>query len=170
MVIQIAIPLPDICWVSTNVEEQVSSVFLGSVMLPGEEGPGLEASVEMGHDRVRMYTGDEELGTWQHDDFDVSPSGKGAFRLDVGGEQVYFTPSSPSKFAEAMEVPLQPEQSVDDKPKYDIDAAIDEAIANVKPLTSVNDDDDILSKPLFGAIVVVSGALMAGLAGMAAFL
>ena len=145
----------------------MSSVFLGSVMLPGEQGPGLEASVEMAGDEVRMYTGSEELGAWQHEEFAVSPSGKGSFQLDLGGEQVFFTPSSPSKFAEAMAVPLQPEQPADDKPKYDIDAAIDEAIANVMPLRSVNDDDDILSKPLLGAIVVVSGALMAGLAGMA---
>ena len=145
----------------------MSSVFLGSVMLPGEQGPGLEASVEMADDQVRMYTGSEELGTWQHEEFGVSPSGKGSFQLDLGGEQVFFTPSSPSKFAEAMAVPLQPEQPVDDTPKYDIDAAIDEAIANVMPLKSINDDDDILSKPLLGAIVVVSGALMAGLAGMA---
>ena len=136
-------------------------------MLPGEQGPGLEASVEMAGDEVRMYTGSEELGAWQHEEFAVSPSGKGSFQLDLGGEQVFFTPSSPSKFAEAMAVPLQPEQPADDKPKYDIDAAIDEAIANVMPLRSVNDDDDILSKPLLGAIVVVSGALMAGLAGMA---
>ena len=145
----------------------MSSVFLGSVMLPGEQGPGLEASVEMAGDEVRMYTGSEELGAWQHEEFAVSPSGKGSFQLDLGGEQVFFTPSSPSKFAEAMAVPLQPEQPAEDKPKYDIDAAIDEAIANVMPLRSVNDDDDILSKPLLGAIVVVSGALMAGLAGMA---
>ena len=145
----------------------MSSVFLGSVLLPGEEGPGLEASVEMADDEVRMFTGNEELGSWEHNDFAVSPSGKGSFQLDLAGEQVYFTPSSPSKFAEAMAVPLQPEAPADDKPKFDIDAAIDEAIASVKPLKSVNDDDDILSKPLLGAIVVVSGALMAGIAGMA---
>ena len=149
-----------------EVEEQVSNVFLGSVMLPGEEGPGLAASVEMADEQVRMFSGTEELGTWRHDDFAVSPSGKGSFKLDLGGEQVFFTPSSPSKFAEAMAVPLQPEQSAD-TPKYDIDAAIDEAIANVRPLTSINDEDDILSKPILGAIVVVSGALMAGMAGMA---
>ena len=38
---------------------------------------------------------------------------------------------------------------------------IDEAIANVKPLRSVNDEDDILSKPLLTTIVVVAGALLA---------
>jgi len=81
---------------------------------------------------------------------------------------LFFTPSSPSSFAEAMHVPLQPEpgKRSSDAPKYDIDAAIDEAIANVKPLRSINDEDDILSKPLLTTIVVVAGALMAGLVGM----
>ena len=150
----------------TTLEEQVSKVFVGSVMLPGDQGPGLEASVEMGEGDVRMYTGDEELGMWGESDFDVSPSGKGSFRLNLGGEMVYFTPSSPSSFAEAMEVPLQAEEPTD-KPKYDIDEAIDEAIANVKPLKSIHDEDDILSKPLLTGIVVISGGLMAGIAGMA---
>jgi len=151
----------------TTVEEQVSKVFVGSVMLPGDQGPGLDASVEMGGGDVRMFTGDEELGAWQEHDFDVTPSGKGSFRLDLGGEMVYFTPSSPSSFAEAMEVPLQAEEPQDDKPKYDIDAAIDQAIADVQPLKSIHDEDDILSKPLVTGIVVISGSLMAGLAGMA---
>lgn len=152
----------------TTVEEQVSKVFVGSVMLPGDQGPGLDASVEMEDGDVRLYTGDEELGAWEESDFDVSPSGKGSFRLSLGGELVYFTPSSPSSFAEAMEVPLQVEEPQEaDKPKYDIDAAIDEAIANVRPLKSIHDEDDILSKPLVTGIVVISGSLMAGLAGMA---
>lgn len=145
----------------------MSKVFVGSVMLPGDQGPGLEASVEMGGGDVRLLTGDEQLGAWEENDFDVSPSGKGSFRLNLGGEMVYFTPSSPSSFAEAMEVPLQAEEPQDDKPKYDIDAAIDEAIENVKPLKGINDEDDILSKPLVTGIVVISGSLMAGLAGMA---
>lgn len=136
-------------------------------MLPGEQGSGLDASMEMTDDGVRMYAGAEELGAWRSSDLMVAPSGKGAFKLDLGGEMVYFTPDAPSKFAEAMSVPLQPEEPADGKPKYDIDAAIDEAIANVKPLKSINDEDDILSKPLMAGILLVSGALMAGLTGMA---
>ena len=136
-------------------------------MLPGDQGTGLDASMEMNDDNVRMFAGAEELGTWQARDLSVAPSGKGSFRLDLGSEMVYFTPESPSKFAEAMAVPLQPEEPVDTKPTYDIDAAIDEVIANVKPLTSLDDQDDILSTPLLTGILVISGALMAGLAGMA---
>lgn len=136
------------------------------MLLPGEQGAGLEASVEMGDSGVVLTSGTEQLGSWGT--FNVTPSGKGAFRLDLDDEHVFFTPSSPSSFAEAMQVPLAPEvdSAKEEKPKYDIDAAIDEAIANVKPLKSLNDQDDILSKPLLTGILVVSGALMAGLLGM----
>lgn len=147
----------------------MSKVFGGSVLLPGEEGPGLDAAFEMSDETVRLLAGSEELGTWEHAEFDVSPSGKGAFRIGLGSEEVFFAPASPSSFAEAMHVPLQPEATEDsarETPKYDIDAAIDEAIANVKPLRDVGDEDDILSKPLLATIVAVSGALMAGLVGM----
>jgi hypothetical protein len=146
----------------------MSKVFAGSVLLPGEEGTGLQAAFEVVDDRVRLTSGADELGTWSQQDFDVSPSGKGTFKVALGSEELFFTPSSPSSFAEAMHVPLQPEpgKRSSDAPKYDIDAAIDEAIANVKPLRSINDEDDILSKPLLTTIVVVAGALMAGLVGM----
>ena len=148
----------------------MSNVFVGSVLLPGEEGPGLQAAVEMGDTGVRLTAGAEELGRWNS--YDVIPSGKGSFRLDLDGEEVYFTPSSPSRFAEVMQVPLAPEVAPDaeDKPKYDIDAAIDEAIANVKPLKSIHDEDDILSKPLLATILVVAGSLAAGLIGMSLLL
>lgn len=145
----------------------MSKVFAGSVLLPGEEGPGLQASVEMSDTDVRLLAGADEIGAWSSADLDVKPSGKGAFRLGLGGEEIFFTPSSPAKFAEAMAVPLQPDSgSKKKKQKYDIDAAIDEAIANVKPLTSADGDDDILSAPLLTTIVVVSTGLMAGLIGL----
>ena len=144
----------------------MSQVFAGSVLLPGEDGPGLQAAFEMEHDVVRLVAGSDELGSWGAADLAVEPSGKGAFRLGLGSEEVFFTPSSPSSFAEAMQVPLQPEEKKPKKPTYDIDAAIDEAIANVKPLRTPNDEDDILSAPLLTTIVVVAGALMAGIVGM----
>lgn len=144
----------------------MSQVFAGSVLLPGEEGPGLQAAFELDQDVVRLVAGTDELGTWGARDLAVEPSGKGAFRLGLGSEEVFFTPSSPSTFAEAMQVPLQPEKKGEKKKTYDIDAAIDEAIANVKPLRSPKDEDDILSAPLLTTIVVVAGALMAGIVGM----
>lgn len=148
----------------------MSKVFAGSLVLPGEQGPGLDAALELGDDVVRLVAGTDELGAWGARDLHVEPSGKGAFRLGLGTEEVFFTPSSPSSFAEAMHVPLQPEQARSSKhtsESYDIDAAIDEAIANVKPLRSIDDEDDILSKPLLTSIVVVAFALMAGLVSMA---
>lgn len=143
----------------------MSQVFAGSVLLPGEDGPGLQAAFEMQDDVVRLTAGADELGTWGAADLAVEPSGKGAFRVGLGTDEVFFTPSSPSSFAEAMHVPLQPEKK-EPKKQYDIDAAIDEAIANVKPLRSVDDEDDILSAPMLTTIVLVAGALMAGLLGM----
>jgi hypothetical protein len=149
----------------------MSKEFIGSVLLPGESGPGLEASLQLDDDQVRLVAGSEELGSWRQRDFDVSPSGKGSFRVALGGEELFFTPSSPASFAEAMTVPLQPDVKRKGKggkeaPSYDIDAAIDELIAQVKPLKSINDEDDILSKPLIATIVVIAGALMVGLIGM----
>ena len=146
----------------------MSQVFNGSILLSGESGPGLNASFERGPDFVRLLTGDDELGTWDDREFEVAPVGKGEFKLGLGGEQVMFSPSSPSAFAEAMAVPLQPEPSsgTDEKPKYDIDAAIDEVIANIRPLTDPNADDDILSKPMLAGIVGTAAVLMVGLVGM----
>lgn len=144
-------------------------VFDGSILLSGESGPGLHASFERGAGRVRLLTGDDELGTWDDDDTVVVPIGKGEFALELGGEHLTFRPTSPSAFAEAMAVPLQPEPDADTtekKPKYDIDAAIDEAIANVRPLTDPNADDDILSRPMLVGIVGTATVLMVGLVGM----
>jgi hypothetical protein len=170
----------------------MSKVFTGSVLLPGETGPGLEASLQLDDQTVKLLAGTEELGAWGSRDFDVTPSGKGSFRVALAGEELFFTPSSPASFAEAMSVPLQPEPKESSKkdkkdraraakareaqpvnfadkgeaPKYDVDAAIDEWIESVKPLKSIHDEDDILSKPVLTTIVLVAAALMAGLIGM----
>ena len=73
-----------------------------------------------------------------------------------------------------MSIPLQPQKAdkndEDEGPKYDYDAAIDEMIANIKPLRGVNDEDDILSKPVLVTIVTVAAGLMAGLVGMSLLL
>lgn len=145
----------------------MSHVFAGSVLLPGEQGPGLNASLEINASTVSLMTGDEALGQWQGSDVVVEPSGKGSFRLDLGDEEIFFTPSSPSKFAETMHVPLQPDVSgASKKESYDVDAAIDELIAQVRPLTSLDDKDEILSTPIMTGILVASGSLIAGVVGM----
>jgi len=147
----------------------MGQVFDGSILLSGESDSGVHASFERGTDFIRLFVGDDELGTWDDGETMVMPAGKGAFKLELGGEHLTFSPSSPSAFAEAMAVPLQPEPSSDTaekKPKYDIDAAIDEAIANVRPLTDPNGADDILSRPMLVGIVGTAAVLMAGLVGM----
>jgi len=144
------------------------------VLLPGESGPGLDASFELGPDFVRLFTVSGDLGTWNSREYDVAPVGKGAFQVELGGEHVLFTPSSPSAFAEAVTVPLQPEpnqkKSDSDRPKYDYDAAIDDVIARVTPASNPFDEDDILSKPLLFGIVGTAAVLMTGLVGMSLIL
>lgn len=149
----------------------MSQVFSGSVLLPGESGPGLSASFELGSDFVRLFAGDDELGTWAQRECDVAPAGKGSFSMELGGESLTFTPASPSAFAEAMTVPLQPDPGSRagdhaDKPKYDYDAAIDELIERVTPLRDPNVHDELLSKPMLVGIVGTAAVLMVGLVGM----
>ena len=155
-------------------EQQMSQVFTGSVLLPGETGPGLSASFELGSDFVRLFTGDGDLGTWTEREYDVAPVGKGAFKVDLGSEQVVFAPSSPSAFAEAVTVPLQPEpkgkKSDPDRPTFDYDAAIDEMIERVTPRSGLHDQDEILSKPMLVGIVGTAAVLMTGLVGMSLIL
>ena len=144
----------------------MSQVFSGSVLLPGEDGDGLHATLEIDEELIRLTSGEDELGSWSRDDCDVAPSGKGSFQLDLAGDNLEFTPSSPSAFAETMTVPLAPGPQSDEtseRPRFDYDAAIDEVIANVKPLRDPNDDDEILSKPMLVGIVGVSTAVLAGL-------
>lgn len=144
----------------------MSQVFSGTVLLPGEDGGGSSAAFEMDDELVRLMAGEDELGTWDRLACDVEPAGKGSFDMDLAGEILTFTPSSPSAFAEAMTVPLAPDPHRDDqseRPKFDYDAAIDEVIANIKPIRDPNADDEILSKPMLVGIIGLSTAVMAGL-------
>lgn len=145
----------------------MSRVFSGAVLLPGETGSGLTASLELDEALVKLLSGDDELGSWDRTSCDVSPSGKGAFDLVLGSESLTFTPTSPSAFAEAMSVPLAPDPTAttkSDRPTFDYDAAIDEVIARVTPDKAANSDGEILSKPMLVGIVGISTMLMAGLA------
>jgi hypothetical protein len=144
----------------------MSQVFSGTVLLPGENGDGLSASFEMDDELVRLLAGEDELGSWDREACEVLPSGQGTFQMALAGEDLTFTPSSPSAFAEAMAVPISPEPQTDEqteRPKFDYDAAIDEVIAGLKPIRDPNADDEILSKPMLVGIVGLSTAVMAGL-------
>lgn len=145
----------------------MSQVFSGAVLLPGETGDGLNASLELDKELVTLLAGDDELGSWDRKSCDVSPSGKGVFDLVLGSESLTFIPTSPSAFAEAMAVPLTPDPTEDTKserPTFDYDAAIDEVIARVTPVEGEEGGDEILSKAMLVGIVGISTMVMAGLA------
>ena len=150
----------------------MSTVFRGAALLPGETGDGLFALLEMDDQHVRLFSGDDELGSWEYDQCDVVPSGKGSFQMDLAGELLTFVPESPSAFAEAMTIPLAPEPSTEvdvQRPKYDYDSAIDEVIARVKPPGDVS-DDEILTKPVLVGIIGLSTMVIAGLATVSVML
>lgn len=150
----------------------MSRVFRGAVLLPGETGNGLNASLEMDDEFIRLIAGEDELGSWDRDRCDVVPSGRGSFQMDLAGELVSFVPESPSAFAEAMTIPLTPEPQIEaeeQSPKYDYDAAIDEVIARVNPLTE-GSSDDLLTKPILVGIVGLSTMLIASLATVSVML
>jgi len=136
------------------------------VLLPGESGQGLNASLEIGSDFVRLTAGDAELGTWSHGDCEVSPDGNGSFGMALAGERVTFTPESHAPFAEAVRVFVQPVAGMRDsadseESTYDFDGAIDDAVVRVQKLR--RPDDDILSMPVLVGIVAIALVLIVGL-------
>ncbi len=139
------------------------------MLLPGEVGAGLSASIELGPDFIRLFAGDDDLGTWRQRDCEVTPDGNGSYVMVLDGEQVTFTPTSPLAFAEAVPVSLQSETVLREGDElegttYDLDAAIDDVVAQVRHLNDT--DDEILSKPMLVGIVTVATVLIAGLVAL----
>ncbi len=147
----------------------MNTMFKGDVFLEGETENGLEASFEIDGDTVKLAAGGTELGAWTQAECDVSAAGDGSFLIILGGEPVTFEPVSPSAFAEAMSVPLAPTPPAEAEAStrtYDYDAAIDDVIANVVALKTLDGEKDMLSKPVVAGIVGISGALMISLVTM----
>lgn len=80
----------------------MTTVFHGDVLLPGETGSGLAASLELVDDQMTLASGSEVLATWSSTEALFEASGDGSFRLNLQGEDVYFRPDSPMAFANAM--------------------------------------------------------------------
>ncbi len=80
--------------------------FTGDVLLPGEVGSGLAATLTLDPERVTLTSGDNQLGSWDRSDYLIAPEQNGSFNLTLGGESVLFRPDSPSEFAGASEIPL----------------------------------------------------------------
>lgn len=147
----------------------MSQVFAGTLLLPGEEGPGLAAVLEATEGEVTLTTGSEMLGSWTQDDCVVTPVDGGSFKVVLGGEMVLFTPESPDKFAEAMTdpgvdeivtaTPLAARIAAHGGHSTDPDAERD----RLMPLISVAKGDEIFGRTVIIMIMAVSSVLIVAL-------
>lgn len=134
----------------------MTKTFTGAVMLPGEAGNGLEATLSLDPERVTLTAGDSQLGSWDRADYLITPQSNGSFGLTLGGETLVFRPDSPSEFSSTTAVPMAepPAEQAEpksrpkskSKSKSKTPAAVNEeshinaAIANIRPLSDPNDD------------------------------
>ena len=125
----------------------MTKTFTGDVLLPGDAGNGLAATLCLDPERVTLTSGDNQLGSWERSDYLISPEQNGSFNLTLGGETVLFRPDSPSEFAGTSAVPLA--AAVSSRPRQsqtkakDDDAYLDEIAANVRPIRNPLDDGGI---------------------------
>lgn len=136
----------------------MTQVFEGDIRLPGDGGAPLPATMVLDHEQFTLQAGAEVLGSWSQSSVVVQRDRDGAFLMSLGGEDVYFKPASPSEFATAVTLPLQPEPAKAKARSEREERSTDDDIAlpEVKPLRSVDDDDDILSPRLLTGIVTLS--------------
>jgi hypothetical protein len=147
----------------------MSSAFAGILLLPGEDGPGLDAVVETIEDEITLTAGSEQLGSWSQGECIVTSVGEGSFKVVLGDELVLFTPETPTQFAEALSVasekdavsatPLaariaaQGGQPSDQKAKQQ----------KIMPLISVEKGDEVFRRTAITMIIGVSVLLIVAL-------
>ena len=128
----------------------MTKTFTGAVMLPGEAGNGLEATLRLDPERVTLTAGDNQLGSWDRAEYLITPESNGSFGLTLGGETLVFRPDSPSEFSSTSAVPLAEPLAVKSEPKPKSKAKapaadsednyINAAISSIRPLSDPNDD------------------------------
>lgn len=125
----------------------MTKTFTGDVLLPGDVGSGLAATLSLDPERVTLTSGDNQLGSWSRSDYLITPELNGSFNLTLGGESVLFRPDSPSEFAGAAEIPLAATPSSHAqvlRPLVkDDDDYLDELVADVKPIRNPLDNGGI---------------------------
>lgn len=125
----------------------MTKTFTGDVLLPGDVGSGLAATLTLDPGRVTLTSGDNQLGSWDRSDYVITPERNGSFNLSLGGELVLFRPDSPSEFAGASEIPLTSTVSSHAQVLRPIvkddDDYLDELVADVKPIRNPLDDGGI---------------------------
>ena len=147
----------------------MSNAFAGTLLLPGEDEPGLDAVLETIENEIMLTAGSEQLGSWDQDECTVTSVGEGAFKIVLGGEMVLFTPETPTQFAEVMTVvsdddsvtatPLaariaaQSDTKTDQKPKPE----------KIIPLVSVAKGDEVFGRTVVTMIIAVSAVLIVAL-------
>lgn len=144
----------------------MTKTFTGDVLLPGDVGSGLAATLSLDPEWVTLTAGDNQLGSWARTDYLITPEKDGAFNLTLGGETVLFRPDSPSEFSSTSAVPLEetlgrrvvpPPTPVHDD---DDDAFLDAVVADVRPIRNPLDDGGI-SKVFVGVMAVLTIVLAA---------
>ena len=149
----------------------MTKTFTGDVLLPGEVGSGLAATLTLDPERVTLTSGDNQLGSWDRSDYLIAPEQNGSFSLTLGGEAVLFRPDSPSEFAGASEIPLTAAVSSHAqvlRPLVKDDDYLDELVADVKPIRNPLDDGGISNAfvvvmVLLAAVISVAAVVTAAL-------
>lgn len=142
----------------------MNKAFTGDVMLPGDDG-ALAATLVLDPARVTLTAGDNQLGSWDREDYAIEPEHNGAFNLTLGGESLIFRPDSPSEFASTSAIPLADSQRSAGRSRSSIvmddDAFIEAATANVRPLKSLSDNGG-MSRTFVAVMVLLTIMLSVG--------
>lgn len=147
----------------------MGSAFAGTLLLPGEEGPGLAAVLETVEDEIMLTAGNEHLGSWTQERCQVAPVGEGSFKVVLDGEMVLFTPDTPAQFAEALSDPTS-DRATEAFPLAERIAAHGKdgrsskrTQEKVMPLISVAKGDQVFGRTVVTMVVAVSSVLIVAL-------
>jgi hypothetical protein len=147
----------------------MTNAFAGTLLLPGEDGPGLDAVLETIEDEIMLTAGSEQLGSWSQGECTVTSVGEGSFKVVLGGEMVLFTPETPNQFAEALSV-ASDEDAVTATPLAERIVAQGGNKSEQKakpekimPLISVAKGDEVFGRTVVTMIIAVSAVLIVAL-------
>jgi hypothetical protein len=143
----------------------MTKTFTGDVLLPGDGGGGLAATLILDPARVTLTTGASELGTWDRGEYRVEPEHDGLFHLTLGGESLLFRPDAPAEFSSDAAIPLAASRRGSAASQSSIveddDAFIAAAVAGVKPMKRL-DDNGGMSKTFVALMVLMTLLLSVG--------
>jgi hypothetical protein len=146
----------------------MSNAFAGTLLLPGEDGPGLDAVLETIEDEIMLTAGSEQLGSWSQGECTVTSVGEGSFKVVLGSEMVLFTPETPNQFAEALKVAEDEDAATATPLATRIAAQGGKSDQKAKPekimpLISVSKGDEVFGRTVVTMIIAVSAVLIVAL-------